>query len=103
MVGQSVCYTSILLYLISVTSVACSSQLLQVSHVVSQVLQIENKAYFHDDDTKETLRIPQTPDLEEEGWSNEVKKLLPPERSSQTRVLRESAPPQGVGECYNTK
>jgi hypothetical protein len=74
------------------TSVACSSQLSQVSDVVSQVSQIENKEYFHDDDTKETLRIPQTPDLEEEGWSTEVKKLLPPERSSQTRVLRESTP-----------
>jgi hypothetical protein len=63
-----------------------------VSHVVSKVLQIAKKEYFHDEDTKETLRIPQTPDLQEEGWSTEVKKLLPPERSSQTRVLRERSP-----------
>jgi hypothetical protein len=53
---------------------------------------MSNKAYCHDDDTKETLRITQTPDLEEEGWLTEVRYLFPPERSSQTKVLRESAP-----------
>jgi hypothetical protein len=37
---------------------------------------MSNKAYYHDDDTKETLRISQTPDLEEEGWLTEVKILL---------------------------
>jgi hypothetical protein len=53
---------------------------------------MSNKAYCHDEDTKETLRIPQTSDLEEEKWLTEVKNLLPPESSPQTRVLRESAP-----------
>jgi hypothetical protein len=59
---------------------------------------MSNKAYCHDDDTKETLRIPQTPDLEEEEWLTEVKNLLPPERSSQTRVLRgERSPTSPLG------
>jgi hypothetical protein len=34
---------------------------------------MSSKAYCHDEDTKETLRIPQTPDLEEEGWLTEVR------------------------------
>jgi hypothetical protein len=50
------------------------------------------QSYCHDDDTKETLRIPKTPILEEGEWLTEVRNLLPPERSSQTKVLRESAP-----------
>ena len=50
------------------------------------------KSYFHDENTKETLRIPQTPDLEEEGWLTEVRYLLPPERGFQSKVLEESAP-----------
>jgi hypothetical protein len=66
----------------SVASVACCSQ----------VSQMSNKAYCHDDDTKETLRIPQTPDLEEEGWLTQVKYLFPPERSFQTKVLEGSTP-----------
>jgi hypothetical protein len=68
--------------LTTVASVACCSQ----------VSQMSSKAYCHDDDTKETLRIPQTPDLEEEGWLTEVRYLLPPERSFQTKVLEGSAP-----------
>jgi hypothetical protein len=70
------------MFLTTVASVACCSQ----------VSQMSNKAYCHDDDTKETLRIPQTPDLEEEGWLTEVRYLLPPERSFQTKVLEGSAP-----------
>jgi hypothetical protein len=53
---------------------------------------MSSKAYCHDEDTKETLRIPQTPDLEEEGWLTKVRYLLPPERRFQTKVLEESAP-----------
>jgi hypothetical protein len=69
-------------------------QVLQVSHVArkcrmlltsvaccSQVLQVSNKAYFHDDDTKETLKMPQTLDLKKEEWITGDKNLLPPERS----------------------
>jgi hypothetical protein len=73
------CYTSTLLALISV---ACCSQVSQVS----------KKAYCHDDDTKETLKMPQRLDLKEEEWLTEVKNLLPPERSFQSKVLEESAP-----------
>ena len=58
----------------------------------SQVSQMSNKSYCHDDDTKETLKIPQTLDLEEGEWLTGVRNLLPPEKSSQTRVLKESAP-----------
>jgi hypothetical protein len=59
---------------------------------------MSNKAYCHDDDTKETLRIPQTPDLEEEEWLTEVKYLLPPERSFQTKVLEgERSPTSPLG------
>jgi hypothetical protein len=36
--------------------------------------------------------MPQTLDLKEEGWLTEVKYLLPPERSFQSKVLEESAP-----------
>ena len=43
------------MFLSIVASVAC--------HL--QVSQTSNKSYCHDDDTKETLRIPQTLDLEE--------------------------------------
>jgi hypothetical protein len=73
------CYTSTLLALISVT--CCS-----------QVSQVSNKAYFHDDDTKDMLKMPQRLDLEEEEWLTKVKNLLPPERSFQSKVLEESAP-----------
>jgi hypothetical protein len=38
---------------------------------------MSKKEYYHDDDTKKTLGIPQTPDLEEEGWLTEVRYLLP--------------------------
>jgi hypothetical protein len=34
--------------------------------------------------------MPQTLDLEEEEWLTEVKYLLPPKRSSQSKVLEES-------------
>jgi hypothetical protein len=53
---------------------------------------VSSKAYCHDDDTKETLKMPQTLDLKEEEWLTKVKNLLPPERSIQSKVLRESAP-----------
>jgi hypothetical protein len=53
---------------------------------------VSSKAYCHDDDTKETLKMPQTLDLKEEEWLTEVKYLLPPERSFQSKVLEESAP-----------
>jgi hypothetical protein len=53
---------------------------------------MSNKAYYYDDDIKETLRIPQTPDLEEEGWLTKVRYLFPPERIFQTQVLKVSAP-----------
>jgi hypothetical protein len=43
------------IFLSTVASVTCHSQVSQTS----------NKAYFHDDNTKETFRIPQTLDLEE--------------------------------------
>jgi hypothetical protein len=43
------------MFLTTVASVACCSE----------VSQMKRKAYFHDEDTKETLRIPQTLDLEE--------------------------------------
>jgi hypothetical protein len=76
------CYTSTLLALISVASVACCSQVLQVSR----------KTYCHGDDTKETLKLPKTLDLKEEGWLTEVKYLLPLERSFQSKVLEESTP-----------
>ena len=55
-------------------------------------MQVSNKAYFHDDDTKETLKKPQTLDLEEEGWLTKVRYLFPPERSFQTKVLEGSTP-----------
>jgi hypothetical protein len=54
--------------------------------------QVSNKAYYHDDDTKETLKMPETLDLKEEEWLTEVKCLLPPERSIQSKVLGERAP-----------
>jgi hypothetical protein len=75
--------------LTTVASVTCCSQVL---HVDSQVSQMSSKAYCHDNDTKETLTIPQTPNLEEKGWLNEVGYLLPPKRSFQAKVLRESGP-----------
>jgi hypothetical protein len=53
---------------------------------------MSNKAYFYDDDTKETLRIPQTPNLEEDGWLTEVRYLFPPKRIFQIKVLEGSAP-----------
>jgi hypothetical protein len=77
------------IFLTTVASVAYCSQ---VSHVDSQVSHLSRKAYCHDNNTKETLTIPQTPDLEEEGWLTEVRYLLPPERRFQTKVLRECAP-----------
>jgi hypothetical protein len=40
----------------------------------------------------ETLKMPQTLDLEKEEWLTEVKYLFPPERIFQTKVLEESAP-----------
>jgi hypothetical protein len=53
---------------------------------------VSSKEYYHDDDTKETLKMPQTLDLKEEEWLNEVKNLLPPERIIESKVLEESAP-----------
>jgi hypothetical protein len=53
---------------------------------------VSNKAYCHDEDTKEGLKMPQRLDLKEEEWLTEVKNLLPPERSIQSKVLEESAP-----------
>jgi hypothetical protein len=53
---------------------------------------VSNKAYCHDEDTKEALKMPQRLDLKEEEWLTEVKNLLPPERSIQSKVLEESAP-----------
>jgi hypothetical protein len=68
--------------LTNVASVAC----------FSQVSQVSSKTYYHDDDTKETLKMPQTLDLKEKEWITEVKNLFPPERSIQSKVLGESAP-----------
>jgi hypothetical protein len=72
----------------------CRMLLTSVASVVccSQVLQVSIKAYCHDDNTKETLKMSQTLDLKEEGWLTKVKCLLPPERSFQSKVLEESAP-----------
>jgi hypothetical protein len=69
-----------------------------VSHVAHKCRKCQAKcamipmSYCHDDDTKETLKMPQTLDLKEEEWLTEVKNLLPPERSIQSKVLGESAP-----------
>jgi hypothetical protein len=50
------------------------------------------RAYFHADETKEALRTPHVLDLKKENWFTEVKELLTPEKSSETKVLRGSAP-----------
>jgi hypothetical protein len=49
--------------------------------------------YCHDEDTKEALITSHMTDLKEENWFTEVKQLLTPERSLETKVLRGSAPP----------
>jgi hypothetical protein len=55
---------------------------------------VENiiQAYCHNDDTKEALKTSHVLGLEKENWLTEVKELLTPEKSSETKVLRVSAP-----------
>jgi hypothetical protein len=48
------------------------------------------QAYCHNDDTKEALKTSHV--LEKENWLTKVKELLTPEKSSETMVLRVSAP-----------
>jgi hypothetical protein len=50
------------------------------------------RAYCHADDTKEALKTSHTLGLEKENWLTKVKGLLTPEESSETKVLRVSAP-----------
>jgi hypothetical protein len=55
---------------------------------------VENiiQAYFHNDDTKEALKTSHVLGLKKENWLTEVKEILTPEKSSETMVLRVSAP-----------
>jgi hypothetical protein len=50
------------------------------------------RAYYHADDTKETLKTSHVLGLEKKNWLTGVKELLTPEESSETKVLRGSAP-----------
>jgi hypothetical protein len=49
-------------------------------------------AYFHNDDTKETLKTSYALGLKKENWFTGVKQLLTPEKGFQSRVLRVNAP-----------
>ena len=50
------------------------------------------QAYYHNDKTKEALKTSHVLGLEKENWLTEVKGLLTPEKRSETKVLRVSAP-----------
>ena len=62
----------------------CRKLFISVANVVQE--------YCLDDDTKEALKTSHVLGLEEENWLTEVKGLLTPEKSSETMVLRVSAP-----------
>jgi hypothetical protein len=79
------------IFLSIVVSVASSLQLSQVSQVVHKCRK-HVQAYCHNDDTKEALKTSHVLGLEKENWLTEVKELLTPEKSSETKVLRVSAP-----------
>ena len=50
------------------------------------------RAYFHANDTKETLKTSHVLGLKKKNWLTEDKELSTPEESSETKVLRGSAP-----------